>query len=439
MIAAINIENFLDATNSKFMSSVLAEHLPHHLSSILDMRELWIPRVIPRGKCGFAIQYNMKSSDINYQSGNRFTLYGHLLGPDEDYPDYASIENKAVKLANPRMVIPLFPYDPELANLGDLFSENYYSQIAERLKEGFPKPDSSRAISIRMLAYRLGRRCTISYGRNDGNTELPQRIIAKAVKGAAQSDQWQNLPNLEQAGFSRGSEDRLTVPHLLGIDEKHDTYFMEFVDGISLHDLIGKSEFIDGCRAAGRILKKLHLCQLKVMHAYTYRDEIRGLIAKFMVAGELFPQLMNGFSRAIEELERHSGNVDGAPSALIHRDFYDKQVLYATDRVTLLDCDGATMGDPALDYGNFMAHLTLRMRQTPEHAALIEAARQGFAESYGANDDEFLARACWWKSSALTRLASLYSLRPRWRRLTPALLADVINTINGDKQYGRTE
>ncbi|MBE9113788.1 phosphotransferase, partial [Nodosilinea sp. LEGE 07298] len=46
------------------------------------------------------------------------------------------------------------------------------------------------------------------------------------------------------------------------------------------------------------------------------------------------------------------------PHSTIHRDFYADQVLVDGDRLWLVDLDLCCQGSPAVDIGNFIAHIT---------------------------------------------------------------------------------
>ena len=55
----------------------------------------------------------------------------------------------------------------------------------------------------------------------------------------------------------------------------------------------------------------------------------------------------------------------------IHRDFYPDQIIVSGSRLYLIDLDLYCLGDPALDVGNFLAHLTeMAVRGTNEGEAL---------------------------------------------------------------------
>ena len=98
-------------------------------------------------------------------------------------------------------------------------------------------------------------------------------------------------------------------------------------------------------------------------------------------------------------------------------------MLFAPERTTLLDHDTLAAGDPALDYANFLAHLTLRGLQEPSKQAAVAEGKQAFRQAYGDTAAGFADNLPWWEAGTLMRLAILYRLRPRWRQLSRALLA----------------
>nr|WP_269449940.1 phosphotransferase [Auraticoccus cholistanensis] len=132
---------------------------------------------------------------------------------------------------------------------------------------------------------------------------------------------------------------------------------------------------------------------------------------------------------AVELVEQVAGRLHrlGAPDRVVplHRDLHDQQVLVDAEagrapRLGLLDCDTAVAGDPALDPGNLLAHLRLRVLQgllRPDRAATAAAALGAVTGGSGEESLRLHQRL------TLLRLAGLYVWRPRWRHLGPALLA----------------
>ncbi|MDF1488556.1 phosphotransferase [Tessaracoccus caeni] len=124
---------------------------------------------------------------------------------------------------------------------------------------------------------------------------------------------------------------------------------------------------------------------------------------------------------------------DGAVAALsslpdteswrpIHRDLHDKQLLWHPNLGPgIIDLDTACLGDPALDLGNLRAHARLRRLQrlwTDAQSTTVRDAVDRAASQLGCPTASIDA----YEQSALVRLACVYSFRPRWRRLAPALL-----------------
>jgi aminoglycoside phosphotransferase (APT) family kinase protein len=70
----------------------------------------------------------------------------------------------------------------------------------------------------------------------------------------------------------------------------------------------------------------------------------------------------------------------------IHRDFYPDQVLVDGNRLYLLDFDLYARGDPALDIGNCIGHIT-------EQAVRTRGDPQAFADREAALADRFVELA----------------------------------------------
>lgn len=66
-----------------------------------------------------------------------------------------------------------------------------------------------------------------------------------------------------------------------------------------------------------------------------------------------------------------ANSIDVSRQTPIHRDFYPDQIVIDSSRVTICDLDLYRLGDPALDVGNFAAHvLEQGLRERSEVTAL---------------------------------------------------------------------
>ena len=99
-----------------------------------------------------------------------------------------------------------------------------------------------------------------------------------------------------------------------------------------------------------------------------------------------------------------------APS-LLHRDLHDKQLLVDGASIGMLDVDTLGLGDPALDLGNLLAHLDLRVRQGWTQRETAAAVEQGVLDGY-VPDDRTRAATAGYRALAAARLEALYAFRP---------------------------
>jgi hypothetical protein len=108
-----------------------------------------------------------------------------------------------------------------------------------------------------------------------------------------------------------------------------------------------------------------------------------------------------------------------------HRDLHDGQLLTDGERVGLIDFDLLCSASPLLDLANLSVHLMLRALQESGRATLAAAEGCGRALllGYGLGDSaEEHAELRALQAATFQRLALLYSMRPKWRHITPTLI-----------------
>jgi aminoglycoside phosphotransferase (APT) family kinase protein len=108
-------------------------------------------------------------------------------------------------------------------------------------------------------------------------------------------------------------------------------------------------------------------------------DELSILHERLPLVAQRKPQWANRLERILDACDRLGTSVPEPTPCGIHRDFYADQVLVSGERLYLLDFDLYCEGDPALDIGNFMGHITeqsLRTYGDPNTLADREAAME---------------------------------------------------------------
>jgi aminoglycoside phosphotransferase (APT) family kinase protein len=73
---------------------------------------------------------------------------------------------------------------------------------------------------------------------------------------------------------------------------------------------------------------------------------------------QLRPDLEQRIMRVLDNCDGLGASLPEAARCGIHRDFYPAQVIVKGRRLFLIDFDLYCLGDPALDAGNFIGHLT---------------------------------------------------------------------------------
>ncbi len=394
------------------------------------LKDLYIPRVFPRNDGGFSIGYDLIVENQD-KGEEKIVLWGHLPGPDQTLPGNAvASQQEFIIFDDISLIVPIFPYDPKLKILRDFVITGKPKKHLARIPALSGK--NFRIIECRLLGYRLERRAVLEYTleieKEDGFETA--KFVARITRPGKVERTLDIADQLTENGFAGDSSDGLTTPGLLGYDKEHGVTFMELVPGRSLHSLIGDRSFPVSCAEAGRLIRKLHSMAMNNLPGYTADDELDNLRKKVDIIANIFPEAGKAFADACSGISR--GRIaDGHPTGVVHRDFYDKQTLHSPGRATLLDFDNMASSDPALDFGNFMAHVVLRSHQSPENELLIQNGSEAFVRGYGSVDEDFRERANWWKDAALLRLAALYSLRPRWRSIAKNLILEIKSSQEG--------
>ncbi|MFQ5510612.1 MAG: phosphotransferase family protein [Candidatus Krumholzibacteriia bacterium] len=423
-------KRFEAATDADAMRPHFEKALGHVGGAPVALEQFRVPRVFPRADGGFTIQYRMEMRKGNGCAGETLILCGHLLSSSATRPGWAA-DRRAFVVEGLDLIVPVFPFDPVLQSLAELRAQAGTPRILascyRKLAPGAAEPVVK---GRRVLGYRMERRCVEldTLGAAGSPKSDERNVIVRMLKPRKARASSRTAAMLAANGFGAG--EAVTVPGLLEVDAEKGIQCMEFVRGEALHDLTGETSFGVACDAAAQALRRLHAAPLRGLPDYPVEREIEQLRSWVLVGGKIFPEWSVCFEESYDAVASGPPGGDVAERVCIHRDFYDKQVLYSADRVTLVDFDNAAAGDAAQDYGNFTAHLILRSEQESECAENILNGMKAFEQSYGARDAAFAARARWWQAATLLRLAVLYALRPRWRHLAPGLAEKTMASVN---------
>lgn len=293
-------------------------------------------------------------------------------------PDW-TVEMQAVldRIAAPPFVPDVFP--APIVGLGACLDPDRLRPVFGLL------PDAP--IGVAPTRLKPGRRAMIHVTLPDGSQALG-KIRARRPDPAAPALQY----GLRMAGLDGRSG--VEVPTVLAAPEAFPAWFQEVVPGVPLGDLLDAADGVSAVERAGRALAALHATPPQTDRRWTPEDELA--VLEKAVAG--------GGHAGLADLARRRLAAPGtAPEVGLHRDFYQDQVLVGADRVWLVDLDLHARGDPAIDLGNFLAHLTELALRRGRPLAWSDRLGQTFLGGYasaGLLPDEERTDAFHWVSLA---------------------------------------
>jgi len=390
---------FALGTDAAAIAGILPEHLDGTIPRV-NWDDLTVTKALPHRRVGFVIQYT-----VPYETGGLLYLGGHLTGGGANRPAWAGVVPGTAWLSDPGLAVAIPSADPKLKGMERVLDGNWAEDLVAKMgwKGGLTSVPET-------LAYRIEKRYVFRL-RSDHGESAVIKVVRPRKLDAMASAHLETLKSLPAV-----------VPGVLQVDPSVGALVMEDVPGVPLNE-VGFSSAPGAYAAAGELLRSYHQPQSGGAERRTVTDELIQLGEWIGVASRLHPELADAYREAFKQLAAGPPAGDVA-SVRLHRDFYDKQIMVDQDRVTLLDLDTATCGDPALDVGNFLAHIMLRQRQSEDAESLPDIATRAFLDSYHAGE-EIIPWISWWRTAALLRLATIYSFRPRWWHLTPELLEDV--------------
>ena len=268
------------------------------------------------------------------------------------------------------------PKDVE-ANLATLFSGSYRFR---------------RLLEIRVVRHKPGRRCLIEYDVElqgaDRKTERAT-FVGKARARRTPEDEDGLLRLLRARGFGDDAVDGSRVPEPIGVIRRYRMSVQRKVPGLSASIFFREERDPALARAIAAAVCKLHRAGILPRRSHSVADEIAILREKLGELAAERPGWSRRLARLVERCERLGARLPAPAPRGIHRDFYADQVLVDGSRLYLVDFDLFCQGDPAVDAGNFLGHLTeqsLRVLGDPGALSECEAEfEEQFVELSGAS------------------------------------------------------
>lgn len=210
-----------------------------------------------------------------------------------------------------------------------------------------------------LVRHKPKRRCMVRYDLLVSNSGFLQRysLLGKIRARSYDHKTYQLTRRLWQSEFGPHGLDAIRVPQPVGAIPELHMWLQRVVGAQTVTEQLECADAAELCRIAAATVAKLHKSGPLAGKVHSTGNEIAILKKNLEFAKASIPRLAG----RIERIEQACGNLAARLKPLnqttIHRDFYPDQILVRDRAAWLLDLDLCSFGDPAIDIGNFLAHL----------------------------------------------------------------------------------
>ncbi|NIU86106.1 MAG: phosphotransferase [Nitrosopumilaceae archaeon] len=225
---------------------------------------------------------------------------------------------------------------------------------------------------IKAIRYKKEKRCLIEYRLR---SEKDFVLLGKTKAGGSVKRNYRINKEIYDAGFSSESDDYISIPMPVFRSPNINMWFQEKIEGKTFTDLLREGEAKDYGQLLAKSAYKIHSCGVDSGKVHTINDEIEILEDRLVQVSQKKPLLNERIKRVLAASKILAAAIPIVNPKSIHRDFYQDQIIISGKRLYVVDFDLFCKGDPALDIGNFLGHLTefsIRMYDRPDWFIDIE-------------------------------------------------------------------
>ena len=239
--------------------------------------------------------------------------------------------------------------------------------------------------SAQLLRHKPGRRALIRYelrrvSRSLVSQELSVLGKLRFRKADLQTPALHDL--LRAQGLNGSNPQGVGVPANLGVFSAGNIWFQAVVPGKELSQYLKSGADIAPFTLAGRALAVFHSTPVTSPRSWSLQNEADVLTKALDKAVIACPELKDRIIALRHLSLRAFDSLPAVTAQLIHRDFYQDQLLMDGSRVWILDLDLVAQGDPAIDIGNFLAHIKEYSLRRYGCVSALQSIEQAFMKGY---------------------------------------------------------
>lgn len=321
-----------------------------------------------------------------------------------------------------------FPDDHILVNLNRALDKNQIQRYLRNripLSYGFSVTPFVKEINI--ISYKPEHRCQIEYLITTGTKPKSKaklfgklyRSIEDCQAAYDATSYFSRLMAESDQSVIKDYPEPFIIPELNAV-------FLREIDGISFNTILSDDPHESIVENIAVSLKNLHSGKFTPLRIHSWEHEIKVMKKWTAAANHLYPFPFSSINRLMNSILEKGKSVNTKSHSLVHCDFYDKQIIVNGNAIAFLDFDSFSIGDPAIDIGNFLAHLALRGIQKTGNPKHYNRIKKCFLAAYTNNNNEvdLFKRIELYLLSSLLRLSCVYMLRSKGKVLIYSILKE---------------
>ncbi len=149
----------------------------------------------------------------------------------------------------------------------------------------------------------------------------------------------------------------VVVPTPIVAFKQEHCWFQAKEDGEALFETFVSDKSGTVASKVANAIYQLHHANIELNKTHCIEDELAILARRLQEVISAHSEWSSRLENLLVDCVALSQLLVSEDRALLHRDFYHDQMLWREGEIVLLDLDLACYGDPALDLGNFVAHI----------------------------------------------------------------------------------
>lgn len=251
------------------------------------------------------------------------------------------------------------PHDPFVGRALD--ATDVERHLVSRLAETWGASERLSVCAIRTVRYKPGRRCVIEYDVQRSSPGMPREVmtlVGKVRARGADTATFRLLQTLRSRGFDDESADGISVPEPVAIIPELGMWLQRKVRGSAATAELAGPRGVAVARRLADAAHKLHEAGVPTWRRHTMAEELGVLQERLSGLAAHRPEWAPRLDRVLRACDRLGAATPVGSPRGIHRDFYPDHAILDGERLYLLDFDLYAEGDPALDIGNCVGHIT---------------------------------------------------------------------------------